>query len=124
MKLLKLTKPVEGQVGKGIEKYLVMLIMVMAYYSVQKFIGFGDSSAGFVDQSIWLLVLLSMISVLMVVGMSWWLLNRFLFNMGMPAVGNLVLQFKQMEIWQQLGFYWLSYALLVWAGVGALSAVL
>ncbi|MGY4383021.1 hypothetical protein ACVWYN_000040 [Pedobacter sp. UYP24] len=124
MKLLKLNRPVERQERKRVEIYLVMGIMALAYYSVQKFVRFGDSTAGMVDQSIWLLILLSMISLLMVVGISGWLLNRFLFNMGMPAVGNLVLQFKQMEIWQQLGFYWLSFALLVLAGVGALSAVL
>jgi hypothetical protein len=42
----------------------------------------------------------------------------------LPTLGYMVSQFKQLLLWQQLGFYWASFALLLWAAVGVLSAVL
>ncbi|RZK80549.1 MAG: hypothetical protein EOO92_07465 [Pedobacter sp.] len=123
MRLLNLLRPAEGMAKKGIEKYVVMLIMAMVWFTAQRLVQFGDNTAAVIDQSIWMLILLSIISFLMVMGISWWLFNRFLFNMGLPAVGHLVLQFKDLQLWQQLGFYYASFALLVLAGVGALSAI-
>ncbi|HKG08327.1 MAG TPA: hypothetical protein VKB19_17810 [Pedobacter sp.] len=51
----------------------------------------ADATAGYIDQSIWILVLLSLISFLMAVGLCWWLLGRFWRAMDLPLVGHMVL---------------------------------
>ena len=124
MKILKLMVPNEGLSWKGAEKYLIGIILLLSYYTLQRVIQFNDLSIGVIDPSIWLLVLLSFMCFITVIGLSYWMLKRFTIIMGLPTVGNLVLQFNSLEIWQQLSFYWGSFALLLLAGVGSLSAIL
>ncbi|WP_285058415.1 hypothetical protein [Pedobacter ginsengisoli] len=83
-----------------------------------------DETSGFIDQSIWLLVLLALISFLLAVGLCWWLLGRFWVSMGLPAFGDMVLHFNRLVLWQKLGFYFASFALLLLSAVGCLAAVL
>jgi hypothetical protein len=124
MKILKLITPNEGLSWKGMEKYLIGLILILSWFTVQRVIQSGDVSVGVIDPSIWMLVLLSLICFVTVTGISFWMLKRFAVVMGLPAVGNLIVQFKTLELWQQLSFYWASFALLLLAGVGSLSAIL
>jgi hypothetical protein len=124
MKILKLMASNEGLSWKGMEKYLVGIILVLSWITLQRLIQSGDVSVAIIDPSIWLLVLLSLICFVTVTGISFWMLKRFAVVMGLPAVGNLIVHFNSLEIWQQLGFYWASFALLLLAGVGSLSAIL
>ena len=82
-----------------------------------------DGTAGSVDQGIWLLVILSLISFMLVAGLCWWLLQRFWLMAGLPAFSLMVSQFKTLPLWQQLGFYWASFALLLLAASICLSAI-
>ncbi|MNY70658.1 hypothetical protein D3C86_2088380 [compost metagenome] len=50
-------------------------------------------------------------------------MRQFWISMGLPALGNMVSQYKELTVWQQLGFYWASFALLLLAAVGVLSAI-
>jgi hypothetical protein len=106
------------------EKYLVGIILILSWITVQRVLQSGDVSIAVIDPSIWLLVLLSLICFVTVTGISFWILKRFAVVMGLPTVGNLIVQFNSLELWQQLGFYWASFALLLLAGVGSLSAIL
>jgi len=124
MKILKLMASNEGLSWKGMEKYLVGIILVLSWITLQRLIQSGDVSVAIIDPSIWLLVLLSLICFVTVTGISFWMLKRFAVVMGLPTVGNLIVHFNSLEIWQQLGFYWASFALLLLAGVGSLSAIL
>ncbi|WP_285008604.1 hypothetical protein [Pedobacter faecalis] len=83
-----------------------------------------DHTAGLIDQSIWMLVLLAVISFLMMTGLAWWLLQRFWTAMKLPARSRMFAQFNTLELWQQLSFYFASFALLLLAATGALVAVL
>ena len=124
--------PLEGQVGKvfrgwrfrSIESYLLGTILVLLWFTVPRLLKYFDGTVGVVDQSIWLLVVLALLSFLMVVGMSWYMLSWSWKSLGLPEVRVMVLQFRDLELWVQLGFFFASFALLVLGGVGALSAVL
>jgi hypothetical protein len=124
MKILKLIVPREGLSWRGMEKYAIGLILVLSWFFLQRVIQSGDVSVGVIDPSIWMLVLLSLICFVTVTGISYWMLKRFAVVMGLPTMGNLIVQFNSLEIWQQLSFYWASFALLLLAGVGSLSAIL
>jgi len=124
MKILKLMASNEGLSWKGMEKYLVGIILILSWITLQRLLQSGDVSVAIIDPSIWLLVLLSLICFVTVTGISFWMLKRFAVVMGLPTVGNLIVHFNSLEIWQQLGFYWASFALLLLAGVGSLSAIL
>jgi len=82
-----------------------------------------DAQAGFIDQNILLLVVLSVIAFLVLVGLCWWILDRFWRGIGLPGVGLMVLQFRDLELWVQLSFYLGSFALLLFAAVGCLTAI-
>jgi hypothetical protein len=58
------------------------------------------------------------------VALCFWLMRGFLKFMGLPALGDLVLRFRSLELWVQLGFYLACFALLLLPGVGTLAAVL
>lgn len=82
-----------------------------------------DRNSGAIDPSIWLLILLGLIAFMMISALCWWLLKKSWGSLNLPALDVMVVQFKHMELWQQLGFYWASFALLLLAGSICLSAI-
>ena len=109
---------------KKIEPYLIGLILLLVWFTAQKVMVFTDATAGQIDQSIWLLVLLAIISFLLMLSLCWWLLKRIWVSMGLPDLGEIVLQFNSLNTWEQLKFVLALFALLLLAAVGALIAVL
>lgn len=77
-----------------------------------------------VTDGLWQLVLLGLICFLMLTGLCWWLLKRFIVVAGLPGLGFMVLQFKDLKVWHQFAFYLVCFALLLLAGVGCLVAVI
>jgi len=97
----------------------LLLLMVVRVFAFPQ----GNPMDGWIDPVIWPLILLSLVCFLGLVGLCWLLMRWFWGMMGLPGFGSMVLQFKSMELWMQLGFYWASFALLVLAAVGCLSAI-
>ncbi|WP_316813236.1 hypothetical protein [Pedobacter heparinus] len=120
MKTLSLRIPVGIPVQK-IESYLVALILLLVWFTAPEFM---DATTGYIDPSIWLLVLLAMISFLIMLALCWWLLKRFWVSMGLPDLGEMVLQFKELMLWEQLKFVLCLFALLLLGAIGALIAIL
>lgn len=104
--------------------YMLVAVLLLLWAAGQHLIIRNDPSTGFIDPNIWLLCVLGLIAFVVVTGLCWWLLQKFWMSMGLPALGNMVLQFKDLAAWQQLGFYWASFGLLLWAAVGVLTAIL
>jgi hypothetical protein len=104
------------------EIFIVMLLVV--YSTSSWWIPKIDLTAALLDAGIWQLLLLSMLSFTGITLLSWWLLQQYWLKLGLPPIGLMVLQFKNLLIWQQFALYWASYALLVLAGVTTLLAVL
>ena len=103
---------------------LLFVILVLLWPLVQHVILSNDVTAGYVDPSILVLIVLALICFVGMLIMSWYLLRWFWIAMGLPGLGIMVLRFNEMELWVQLGFYFACYGLLVLAGVGCLMAVL
>ncbi|TCD02719.1 hypothetical protein [Pedobacter psychroterrae] len=122
MKSINLNKPADS--GLEILK-VVMLFVVLAllWPLAQDIVLSIDPTSGYVDRSILILVLLALICFLGMIGLCWWLLKRFWMALGLPELGGMVLQFNELLLWQQLGFYCASFALLLLAGVGCLAAM-
>ncbi len=122
MKTLNLN--LEGaKIGKVPHGGFLLVMMLLLWPLVQRVVQFNDVTVGYIDPNIWLLILLSFIAFLMMVGVVWWLLQRYWVTFGLPAVRNMVSQFNGLELWQQLGFFYLWFALLLMAGVGCLIAI-
>ena len=122
MKNLKLNIPAEP----GMELLKVVLLFVVLALSwplAQDMVLSIDPTSGYVDTSIWILLLLSLICFLGMIGLCWWLLKRFWMALGLPSLRVMVLQFNELMIWQQLGFYFASFALLLLAAIGSLIAI-
>jgi len=110
--------------AKEMELGLVGIMMLFAWFALPKMMHSGDATAGYIDQSIWLLILLSLISFLLTVGLCWWVLQRFWLNIGLPGLNSMVLNFRDLELWQQLGFYFACFAVLLLAAVGLMAGMM
>ncbi|WP_276091047.1 hypothetical protein [Pedobacter sp. JY14-1] len=98
---------------------LLALLWPVAQRSVQLF----DPLSGGIDPNIWLLILLSLITFLLLAGVVWWLLKRCWTAIGLPQTEVLMIQFKKLELWQQLGFYLGSFAWLLFVAALCLLAI-
>lgn len=103
---------------------LLLGFLLILWPFVQRMVMGTDPTIGFIDPNIWLLILLSLISFLLFLGLSWWLLKVFWQAMDLPTIPHLVSQFKTLESWQQLSFFWASFALLLLTILGLVSAIL
>jgi len=122
MKTLNLNKPADS--GLEILKVVMLFVVLALLWSLAQNIVLSiDPTSGYVDRSILILVLLALICFMGMIGLCWWLLNRFWLAWGLPGLGGMVLQFNSLLLWQQLGFYFASFALLLLAGVGCLVAI-
>jgi hypothetical protein len=102
---------------------LVFIALLALWFLVPGWLRHLDQRSGSIDQSIWLLIILSMICFLMIVGISWWLLSRFWRLLKLPSLKFMVSQFNTLTLWQQLSFYWGSFALFLLAALGCLSVI-
>nr|WP_068893084.1 hypothetical protein [Pedobacter panaciterrae] len=102
----------------------LLIIMVLLWPFAQQMVFSFDETAGYIDPgNMVLLVLMSLITFVVIVVLSGWILKRFLAAQNLPGVGIMVLQFKKLELWQQLGFYWASFALLLLAAAMSVMAI-
>jgi hypothetical protein len=123
MKSLNIKLPEWLPVKSNIEYCLWGLIMALLWASAPKLFPLPNGNSEEMVTSIGLMVLLSLISFLLVLGLCWWLLKRFWIIADLPALGTMVLQFKTLELWEQLKFSFALFALLLLAGVGCLMAM-
>ena len=115
--------PVKAKRMKNYLPVLLLGLLLLSWPLVQGLVMWSDPTIGFIDPNIWLLLLLGLIAFMMTVGLCWWFMQQFWMSMGLPALGNMVLQYKHLSLWQQLGFYWASFGLLLLAAVGVLTAI-
>lgn len=108
-------------VKKNLEALLFITLLFVWYFGPQMIRGV-DGTAGMVDQSIWLLVLLALITFLLLATLVWWLLQRSWAKLKLPSLGAMVSQFNTLLLWQQLAFYFAYFvSLLVVASICLLA---
>ncbi|UKT63260.1 hypothetical protein [Pedobacter mucosus] len=122
MKTLQLNKVIAFPIGQ--QQFLFIFLITLIWFYLPSAIRFFEPTAGLLDMGIWQLILLSMICFISLLSISWWLLHHFWLSLELPNIHFMVSHFKNLTSWQQLGFYWASFALLVLAGVGTLAAVI
>lgn len=103
------------------EHRLVFLLLGL-WGLVTRFFSSPEFSLG-INSSVPVLVLIGLLTFLVTVHLCWWLLERFWRRSGLPDLAVMVLGFRTMEVWQQLGFYFLGFALLLVSAVMCLGAV-
>jgi hypothetical protein len=105
--------------------YVLLLMILLLVWSVGPRLLQGfDATAGSVDQSIWLLVVLGLISFLIIINLSWWLFKYSWQQVGFPSIHSIVSLYDLLSPWQQLSFLLGSFALVLLAALGSLNAVL
>lgn len=113
MNVLNLTTASRG-ILEALKVIALLIIMVLLWPFTQQMVFSFDETAAYLNPgNMVLLVLMSLITFIVIVALSGWLLQRFLAAQRLPGLGIMVLQFKKLELWQQLGFYWASFALLL-----------
>jgi hypothetical protein len=105
-------------------KVITLILVLLAGWKIIQESNFNtDLSMGYIDPSIWLLILTGMICFLLMIGLSAWVLLRLWAIVGLPAPHKIILQFNYLESCQKLKFLLAAYALLLLAGVGCLVAI-
>lgn len=105
------------------KEHRLVLVLMLLWAAVTHLMSSPEMSSG-INQSVPIMIVISLITFLVLLYVSWWLLERFWQRVGLPEIGSIVLQYKEMNTWHQLGFYFLSFALLVLIALGCLAAVL
>lgn len=105
------------------KEHRLMIGLMLLWSIVTNVFSSPEFSAG-INQSVPIMIVIGLITFLILLYLAWWLLERFWQRVGLPGMGSMVLQYKKMCLWQQLGFYWLCFALLLLVGLGCLAAVL
>ncbi|WP_083252188.1 hypothetical protein [Pedobacter steynii] len=108
---------------KWAEPIAIFSILLSIWTFSPVLLRFADDTAGNIDQSIWLLIVLSLMSFLLITGLSWWILQRFWFMSGLPSILSMVSQFNTLLLWQQISFFLASFALLLMSSTGVLIAL-
>ena len=109
---------------KAAEPVLLFGLLLLLWWRLPAILQNVDGTAGSIDQSIWMLIVLGLISFLLFTAVCWWLLQYSWQRLGLPGIYTMVSQFNTLELWQQLSFFWASLALLLAAAVCSLNAIL
>jgi hypothetical protein len=105
------------------EPLLLFILLLITWFFVPPLNQGGDQTIGIVDQSMWVLLILSMIGFLMICGICWWLIKYFWALLGLPDILNMVSQFNTLALWQQLSFFLASFVSLLLVALGCLVAI-
>jgi hypothetical protein len=82
-----------------------------------------DMTIGYIDPSIWLLILISIICFIALIALSSWIVLRLWSIVGLPSPCQIISQFNYLQPCQKLNFLFAAYALLLLAAVGCLMAI-
>ena len=121
---LRLFLPAAGYLLKAVEPVLLFGILLLLWWRLPAILQNADGTTGSIDQSIWMLIILALISFLLITALCWWLLRYSWQRLGLLEFQTMVSQFNTLELWQQLSFFLASLALLLAAAVCSLSAIL
>lgn len=114
----------EGPLKPDFAKIVLMgLALILLWQFIPMLLRAFDATSGSIDPSIWMLILLGGIAYLGLASLSWLLLKWFWKGLGLPSPAHMVTQFRSLELWQQLSFFWASFVSLLLAGAMCLIAI-
>jgi hypothetical protein len=104
-----------------------IIVLALALYTgwelMQRTSWNTELTTGYVDPSIWILILIAVICFLVMIALSAWIMLRLWTIVGLPAPQHIISQFNYLKPCQKLKFLLAAYALLLLAGVGCLVAI-
>nr|WP_052176901.1 hypothetical protein [Pedobacter glucosidilyticus] len=98
--------------------------LLIFYSAIPLWIYRVDDTAALPDAGIWVMILIALLTFLLFLALIWYLFNKSWNSLGLPSIGNLVLQFKQLTLWQQFVLYLYSFTLLLLTAIACLLAML
>ena len=101
----------------------LLLLLCLVWFIFPVWLHSNDPTAGYVEQNTLLLLVLSIITFLLIVGLCWWLLGHFWTLAGLPEFNKLIIKFYHLTSWQQLSFFWASFALFLLAVIACIDAI-
>jgi hypothetical protein len=104
------------------KEHRLFVLLMLIWSGITSFLDNPEMTAG-INQSVPLMVILSLITFLLLLELSWWLFIRFWLRMGLPGMDIMVLHFEDLPVWQKLAFLWASFALVLLVGLGCIVAV-
>ncbi|TCC94197.1 hypothetical protein EZ428_05305 [Pedobacter frigiditerrae] len=123
MKTLKITSP-SGTLNKHILPFVAILLAAAVSWQGLPFLLTSlNTEVGLLDNGIWQLLLFALISFLLLLGISILLFRWLLSWLGLPTINMMVLQFKNLQLWQRFVLYWALFALLFLGGLLSLAAI-
>jgi len=102
---------------------LLLFIFLLIAWSVMPWWLQMEQEAASINQSIWLLIVVSMITFLVICAISWWLIQQFWLRLGLPQIEQMVSQFNTLTSWQQLSLFSLYFVSVLLAALGCLIAI-
>lgn len=111
-------------VNRHIEYVLLGVVAVLLWFAAPKLFALPHGNSEEIATSIGLMLLLALISFLLVLGLIGALMHRFWLSMGLPALEEMVLEFRTLELWEQLKFSVALFALLLLGAIGVMIAIL
>ena len=127
IKLMIMKTLILGPLSWAGKKYhyiiIAMLMLILVYQLIPTVLSHFEPGTAVLDGAIWQLLAFSFITFLSILIISWYLLHFVWNRLSLPGSVFMVSQFKTLSPWQQLSFYYASFALLILAAVGCLVAV-
>jgi len=108
---------------KQIKPVLLFLALLLVWFICPILIHQADPQADIAPQSIWMLVILSLIVFLLILALCWWLLQHYWGQLGLPDLQHILSQFKTLSSWQQIIFFWVSFVSLLLAAEVCLLSI-
>jgi len=107
-----------------ITKIILMVLAIGFLWKIMQQANWSnDLTMGYIDPSIWLLILIGLLCFVVMVALSAWIFIRLWTIIGLPNPHKIISQFNYLESCQKLKFLFAAYALLLLAGVGCLVAI-
>lgn len=123
MKTLNYNLPTFSIPNKELVNIASAFVLILIWITLPKLLVLWQPTVGLLDSGIWQLLLFSIIAFIGMLTLCWWLLHHYWQSLQLPELSNMVLQFKTLTSWQQISFYWASFALLFLGGLLSLAAI-
>lgn len=107
----------------SLEVILLLGLLISGWLLGNRWMQNNMPLAGTLDPNIWLLILLSLICFVLITSLSAFIMQRIWISLGLPRLSALLSQFNSLALWQQLGFYYFCFALILLSAIGCLNAI-
>jgi len=106
------------------KEHLLFGVLILLLAALPMLVNDPEETATYLLKQMLPLILIAFTVFAIILALAFWLVQRFWEAMGLPELSLMVLQFNELKIWLQLGFYLVCFALVLATGVGVLIAVL